>query len=65
VCFGLSSKRGASTPAGEPIANGYVFGDAIGRRRRTIKTAWRLCSRWAKILYLHFHDLTAKPGAAG
>jgi hypothetical protein len=27
-------------PAGEPIApDGYVFGDAIGRPRRSIKTA--------------------------
>jgi integrase len=51
-------------PAGEPIApDGYAFGDAIGRRRRSIKTAWRLCCRRAKLVDLHFHDLRREAGS--
>ena len=51
-------------PAGEPIPpDGYVLGDAIGRRRRSIKTAWRLCCGRAKILDLHFHDLRREAGS--
>lgn len=45
-------------PAGEPLPpDAYVFGDAVGRRRVSIKTAWTLTCRRAKIADLHFHDL--------
>jgi integrase len=45
-------------PAGELLpATAYVFGDEIGRRRRSIKTAWRLTCKRAGVTDLHFHDL--------
>lgn len=51
-------------PAGELLpADRYVFGDEIGRRRRTIKTAWRLTCRRAGITDLHFHDLRREAGS--
>jgi integrase len=41
----LDARR--NDPAGEPLpADAFVFGDEVGRRRRSIKTAWRLtCKR--------------------
>lgn len=51
-------------PAGEPHGpQAYVFGDEIGRRTRSIKTAWRLTCRRAKIIDLHFHDLRREAGS--
>lgn len=51
-------------PAGELIPpDGYVFGDEIGRRRGSIKTAWRLTCQRAKIDDLHFHDLRREAGS--
>ncbi len=45
-------------PAGEPLPpSAFVFGDEVGRRRGSIKTAWRLSCLRAKIEGLHFHDL--------
>ncbi len=45
-------------PAGAALPpEAYVFGDEIGRRRQSIKTAWRGVCRRAKIDGLHFHDL--------
>ena len=35
----------------------YVFGNAVGGRLDSIKTAWRTTCRRAGILDLHFHDL--------
>ena len=35
----------------------YVFGNEIGEPMKTIKTAWRLACKRAKIKDLHFHDL--------
>ena len=42
-----------------PITKRYafVFGDEVGRRRRSIKSAWKLTCKRAKIDGLHFHDL--------
>jgi integrase len=52
----LDSRR--NDPAGEPLgADTYVFGDEVGRRRYSIKTAWKLTCQRAKIDGLHFHDL--------
>jgi len=39
----------------EPDA--HVFGHVTGERQTTIKTAWRLALKRAKIAELHFHDL--------
>jgi integrase len=51
-------------PAGEPHGpQAYVFGDEIGRRIRSIKTAWRLTCRRAQIADLHFHDLRREAGS--
>ena len=51
-------------PAGEVIpSDGYVFGDEIGRRRGSIKTAWRLTLKRAKIGGLTFHDLRREAGS--
>jgi integrase len=51
-------------PAGEPLsAEAYVFGDEIGRQRLSIKTAWALTLKRAKIVGLHFHDLRRECGS--
>ena len=51
-------------PAGDPIpVEGFVFGDEIGRPRRSIKTAWRLTCQRAKVDDLHFHDLRREAGS--
>jgi integrase len=51
-------------PAGEPVPfDGYVFGDEIGRRRGSIKTAWTLTCKRAKVDDLHFHDLRREAGS--
>jgi integrase len=41
----------------------YVFGDAIGRRLTTIKTAWTTATRKADLPGLHFHDLRHEFGS--
>lgn len=51
-------------PAGEPQGpQAYVFGNEIGRRRGSIRTAWRLACRRAGIVDLHFHDLRREAGS--
>ena len=51
-------------PAGEPLpADAFVFGDEVGRRRGSIKTAWRSTCTRAKIVGLHFHDLRREAGS--
>ena len=51
-------------PAGDPLPpSAFVFGDAVGRRRRSTKTAWRLTCQRAKITGLHFHDLRREAGS--
>jgi integrase len=51
-------------PAGDELPpDAYVFGDEVGRRRRTIKTAWGATCRRAKIKDLHFHDLRREAGS--
>ena len=51
-------------PAGEFLPpDAYVFGDEVGRPRRSIKTAWRATCRRAGITGLHFHDLRREAGS--
>lgn len=51
-------------PAGKELpSDAYVFGDDIGRRRGSIKTAWRLTCQRARIENLHFHDLRREAGS--
>jgi integrase len=51
-------------PDGEPHPpEAYVFGNEIGQRVITVKTAWRLACRRAKIADLHFHDLRREAGS--
>jgi len=51
-------------PAGDPLpAGAFVFGDEIGRRRRSMKTAWRLTIKRAELDDLHFHDLRREAGS--
>jgi integrase len=58
----LDARR--TDPAGVALSpDAYVFGDEIGRPRRSIKTAWRLTCRRAKIVGLHFHDLRREAGS--
>ncbi|HXG57079.1 MAG TPA: site-specific integrase [Vicinamibacterales bacterium] len=58
----LDARR--SDPAGEFIpADGYVFGDEIGRQRHSVKTAWRLTCQRANLTDLHFHDLRREAGS--
>ena len=45
-------------PTGQPLPpDAYVFGNAVGERLTSIKTAWRNTCRRAGIEDLHFHDL--------
>lgn len=56
--------RRRTDPAGHLLApEAFVFGDEIGRRRHSIKTAWRLTLKRAKIVDLHFHDLRREAGS--
>lgn len=58
----LDARR--NDPAGEPLpASAYVFGDEVGRRHATIKTAWAQRCKRAKIVGLHFHDLRREAGS--
>jgi integrase len=51
-------------PAGEPHGpQDYVFGNEIGQRTLSIKTAWRLACKRAGIQDLHFHDLRREAGS--
>ena len=51
-------------PAGKQHpSTAYVFGNEIGQRVTTIKTAWRLACRRAGIEGLHFHDLRREAGS--
>jgi integrase len=51
-------------PAGEALpAAAFVLGDEVGRRRRSVRTAWRLTCKRAKIVGLHFHDLRREAGS--
>lgn len=51
-------------PGGAEFApDDYVFGNEIGQRVTTVKTAWRLACRRAKITGLHFHDLRREAGS--
>ena len=53
-------------PSGEPLPPfAYVFGDELGRRRRSIRGAWvALCKR-AHLIDLNFHDLRREAGSRG
>jgi integrase len=47
-------------PAGEALPpSAFVFGDAVGRPRRSIKTAWRATCRRAAIFGAHDHAQAA------
>jgi integrase len=51
-------KRRRTGPDGEPHAlDAYVFGNAVGERLDSIKTAWKATCRRAGIEDLHFDDL--------
>jgi len=41
----------------------FVFRDEVGRRRHSVKTAWRLLCQRANIRGLHFHDLRREAGS--
>ena len=45
-------------PEGKPLpSDAYVFGDEIGQRISSVKTAWQGACEQAGIVDLHFHDL--------
>jgi integrase len=67
-------ERRKTDPAGETLPpDAYVFGDEVGRRRVSIKTAWKLTLKRAnraadeaklpKIEGLRFHDLRREAGS--
>lgn len=59
----LLEKR-RNDPAGDPLPpSAFVFGDEVGRRRVSIKTAWGLTCQRATITDLHFHDLRREAGS--
>lgn len=51
-------------PAGEEFPpEAFVFGNEIGQRVTTVKTAWRLACQRAGVAGLHFHDLRREAGS--
>jgi integrase len=51
-------------PDGTPHpGTAYVFGNEIGQRVTTVRTAWRLACKRARIEGLHFHDLRREAGS--
>ena len=45
-------------PTGEEMGpDAYVFGNEVGERVKSIRTAWENCRRRAGVRGLHFHDL--------
>jgi len=59
---GLDARR--NNPAGEPLPPAvFVLRDEVGRRRKCIKTAWRLTCKRAKIDGVRIHDLWRKAGS--
>ena len=56
--------RRQTDPAGETLPpDAYVFGNEIGGRRFSIKTAWRLTCQRAGIVDLRVHDLRREAGS--
>ena len=56
--------RRQNDPAGEPHKPAaFVFGTATGEQVVSIKYAWRVACRRAKIEDLHFHDLRHEAGS--
>jgi integrase len=51
-------------PAGKPLGpQAYVFGNELGERVQSIKTAWRLTCGRANITGLRIHDLRREAGS--
>lgn len=51
-------------PAGDDFPpEAHVFGNAIGQRVTTVKTAWKLTCQRAGVTGLHFHDLRREAGS--
>jgi integrase len=51
-------------PAGEVLPpDAYVFGDEVGRPRRSLKSTWTRIMARAHIADLHFHDLRREAGS--
>jgi integrase len=58
----LDARR--NDPAGEPLPPAaYVFGDELGRRRRSLHTVWRSTRTRAGLTDLRFHDLRREAGS--
>ena len=51
-------------PSGKPFrADGYVFGDELGGRVRSVKRAWTTVCKKTGIADLRFHDLRHEAGS--
>jgi integrase len=51
-------------PAGKQLPpEAYVFGNALGQRTQSIKTAWTLACRRAGLVNFRFHDLRREAGS--
>jgi integrase len=62
--LGVVLKRRRLDPAGAVLPpEAYVFGDDVGRRRRSMQTAWEGVLKRANITGLHFHDLRREAGS--
>ena len=58
----LEARR--NDPAGQPLPpDAYVFGDEVGRPRKSIETAWGTVRKRAMLEDLHFHDLRREAGS--
>jgi integrase len=60
---GVLDMRKSAPDGKEHAPDRYVFGNEVGDRVRSIKTAWRLTCRRANIVGLHFHDLRREAGS--
>jgi integrase len=51
-------------PVGKELPpEAYVFGNALGQRTQSIKTAWKLACRRAGLVNFRFHDLRREAGS--
>jgi integrase len=51
-------------PAGNALPeDAYVFGNALGQRTKSVKTAWKLACKRAGLVNFRFHDLRREAGS--
>ena len=61
--IGMLTERRTDSEGERFPEHAYVFGNEVGERTRSIKTAWENCRRRAGITGLDFHDLRREFGS--